>query len=165
VLFPAGSTSTTPYRFDCENFIPGGLKISCVHGETTAFIDSQTHSRRSRSPEPRELRTGRFDVTINAAPKSHFRCTVGDSTCGPAGLSSRRAHEVSAVCLAEPTRSRSLLPFQKRLCSVDVRIPGPNIVRGKGVNIHAIDLGALAYPEVRERLNFARSLPRPVATA
>jgi hypothetical protein len=33
--------------------------------------------------------------------------------------------------------------FRKRLCLVDVRIPGPNIFRGKGVNIHAVDLGAL----------------------
>jgi len=54
--------------------------------------------------------------------------------------------------------------FRKRLCQVDVQIPGPNVFLSKGVDTHA-STSVACVSETREQLTFAPHTLVHVATA
>jgi len=58
-------------------------------------------------------------------------------------LDCRSSHEASRPTAADRHSGGFNFLLRKRLCRVDVRIPGPNVPRGKGVDTHAINLGGL----------------------
>jgi len=70
-------------------------------------------------------------------------------------LDCRSSHEASRSTAADQRPKGLNFLFRKRLCRVDVGIPGPNVPRGKGVDTHAINLGGLRTNMARERLTFA----------
>jgi len=94
------------------------------------------------TPEPRNVQRRRFDVTRMPRRKAIFGVLSWTVLWTGLTLVSESSRSVS-TCRSRSTPDGLYSLFRERLCSVDVRIPGPNVVRGKGVDTHAIDLGGL----------------------
>jgi len=80
-------------------------------------------------------------------------------------LDCRSSHEASRPTAADRHSGGFNFLLRKRLCRVDVRIPGPNVPRGKGVDTHAINLGGLRAGRHASDLLRPRSLSQSGATA
>jgi len=83
----------------------------------------------------------RINVTQGRVDKPFF--FVLSETGLWTNLDCRNSHEASRPTAADRHPKGLNFLFRKRLCRVDVQIPGPNVPRGKGVDTHAINLGGL----------------------